>query len=280
MQYLEDVEDGPEEQEEAKSSKKSRRKFTHHVSFDLGSESSSAYVCNRGTFKQINLQSRAEELFPSPLLYKSHENNRISKRIRTRFRLKDGKKVESDLVEGRDLTKWPPDHARLSFFENGEVSRKAYEESVFGFFLRSGESYLTFKLAPNPKVPFQMGADEVIPMLEDSEENMYTVEPRDLIIHLCAQMINNLVFSAPELGLKYVDRELIHLTLTVPNVYSITHSEMLRKYIGEYLDLSGGAIDLISESDAVAYFAIKELTQVHLQKKRTIPEEVLRAWQG
>ena len=307
MQYLEDIEDSHDEPEEAQSEEAQSEEaqseeaqseeaqseeeapppeHTHFVSFDLGSESSSAYLCMGGAkFIQLDLQSRAKEvkeLFKSPELYMGHRSNRPSRRIRTRFRLKDGALVERKEVDGIEIVQWPESHARLSFFENGTANQKAFNDSVFQFFRRTGESKLAFKLAPNPKIPFQMGADEVIPRLEDHEENLYTVEPRDLILHLCTQLINNFAFSAPELA--HVKREKIHLTLTVPNVYSITHSQLLRNYVGKYLGLDQGSVDLIYESDAVAFFALRELTGSKLNKANSssekVPHEVLNAWQG
>ena len=279
-----------------------KRRFRHFVSFDLGSESSTAYYHTDKGPIQIDLQGQAREIAnpDSPLLLRSHaDGTAVSKRLRTRFELRDNVPViERRDPEGRPWHDWGEGHARLRFSNGLRIDKEALGRSAFRFFLGEGDYVFALPLTPNPKIPFQLGAQQVLPPLltsrvraAEAERNghdvpgaeavevKYRPRPRDLILHLCAQLLNNLVLAAPELS--GAGRSAIHFTLTVPNIYSITHRETLRAFLREHLGLEEDGIDLVYESDAVAYYALHQLTRADKLRgayAEAIPDRVLKVW--
>lgn len=82
---------------------------------------------------------------------------------------------------------------------------------------------------------------------ERREERRHLPEP--LLKHLTTQIIRNFILKSPQL--EKVDSQEIHLTLTMPNVYSLTHVEHIKKFVKEHTGVA--KVDALYESDAVAY---------------------------
>jgi hypothetical protein len=214
---------------------------THLVALDLGSESMAAYYrVVRGGQEQrgiINLQHYSDKLLKDgkPQLFK--EDGRISPRLRTRFSLRDNR---DEMVQ-----------PNLSFVRAGKPNTDECDKSVFEFFRPEGRSLS--KLMPNPKIIFQRGAQKAIPEVVPANSNEEkSLRPDEVIGWLTAQVLNNLVLESPEL--RAVPRDRIELILTVPNVYSVTHVESLRRFVAEHTKVA--AVQTIFESDAIAAFAI------------------------
>jgi hypothetical protein len=99
-----------------------------------------------------------------------------------------------------------------------------------------------------------------------------------LIKHLTLQVLNNFVLNSPEL--KSYERRNIHLTISVPNVYSLPHCECIKEFVRENLaDLAG--VEVLSESDAIAYYALKTPDKNDRQElkqfKQTLFNEIERS---
>jgi hypothetical protein len=211
----------------------------YYVALDLGSESMAACYCPVGAEQKlamIPLQHYAKDLIEAgaPLYLKN--GSEISTRLRTRFNLRDG-----DQEEARQPS--------LNFVHAGKTSPDEYRKSVFEFF--HPENARVLKLMPNPKIVFQRGAQDAIPKVLNTEgvEKQYSAS--DIIQWLTVQVVNNFVLQSPQL--KAVSAQDIELILTVPNVYSITHVESLRRFVADHTGVA--AVNTVFESDAVAAYA-------------------------
>jgi hypothetical protein len=216
-------------------------KATHLVALDLGSESMAAYyrVVEGGesSSKMIRLQYYSGRLLRdgNPVLL-TDEGGGVSPRLRTRFSLRDNREEACQ--------------AELGFINTGRPDQEHYNKSVFEFFRPIGGSLS--KSLPNPKIIFQRGAREAIPEVTVvGEDEPKKFLPADVIHWLTVQVVNNFVLGAPEL--KDVPPNRIELILTVPNVYSVTHVESLRRFVAEHTTVQ--VVRTIFESDAIAAFA-------------------------
>lgn len=172
---------------------------------------------------------------------------RVSERLRNRISLIPQRQDGIRTPDGHEVL--PDTHARLNFND-------AYGQSVFSFFPLRGNKILSLC---NPKIAFQVGAVQLIPPLEGKaqvilpggaeEKKRYTFEPKDLISHLTAQVLNNLVLHAPQC--QTLNPETTEVVLTVPNVYSPTHVEYLKAFLATHTDFA--KFSHIYESDAIAY---------------------------
>ncbi len=221
-----------------------RRDFDYFIALDLGSESMAASFQHRGDSEPfaIDLQQRAEELLPTdpqkaPLDLMTEEDGSPSQQLRTRIGL-----------VGRQPSPLPSSHADLSISQ-------LETDSVFEFFHREGES-LRKDLLPNPKLLFQTGVRNVIPRLKSTSSGRVQYEPAELLQNLTVQVLNNLVLNA---------RELDHVIITVPNVYSLTHAKSLEAFVRRHVNV--GAVDYMYESDATAHYMLGEV-------QRGEPDEV------
>jgi hypothetical protein len=215
-----------------------RDNIQHYVALDLGSESMAAYHfdLDRNQGRAIDLQ----EFAGADPMYRN-----FRPRLRTRIQLREYKHAAGQ--------------PQLSFVTNGTLDRDLYQQSVFELFL-SKQSHEVFNFAmPNPKIAFQRGAENLIPELRQTEGlARVRYKPEELICWLTTQIINNLVL--PSSNLREVPRGAIYLILTVPNIYSITHVETLKRFVAENIPGLGG-ITVVFESDAVAYYPLAPTVQ-------------------
>lgn len=224
----------------------------YFISLDLGSESMAACFQHRNGQEPvtINLQAMAERLSSwlpgkDPLdLLREDDEKTISHRLRTRI----------SLVEGKQPSPLPEAHANV-LFKNGSG------DSIFRFFHLEGET-LNSKLIPNPKLLFQTGIFAVIPRVKGTKGSAL-YKPEEILEHLTVQILNNLVLNATELrdyaherGYPPFQRRYAHLTITVPNVYSLTHIKRLEGFVRRHVGV--GAIQTMYESDAIAHFMLGE----------------------
>ena len=243
------------------------KNYTYYISLDLGSESTAAYFekrhARRG--KLINLQAYAFALLegknPNYLKDASGGNSR---RLRTRFGLRDFAQPE---ILGNDhaLLDFVDKRGNVLYINQNNVRRLNYSSAIFEYFLEQDSAFsLTGKNMPNPKIPFQMGGADVIPRLAVKEQPGQTQDletqhgPGVLIQHMIVQMLRNFVLRSPELrSIKEEDLKDVHLTLTVPNVYSLTHVEAIKQSVEDLMDFEEGAVAVLYESDALAYFFLR-----------------------
>jgi hypothetical protein len=209
------------------------RKFEHVVALDLGSESMPA--CHfHGTppaAKLIDLQWCAKEAVQNqtPHFYE------ISPRLRTRLGLRSGVNISNQ--------------GSLSFFDQATQANTPNLGrlgcSAFEFFVANTSAISWLRLMPNPKVVFQRATRRLLPQT-------INYVPADLMKWLTVQVVRNWVLKNPELA--SVAGNDIHLVLTVPNVYSVTHVEELRSYVEQQLGSEVGKVSAVYESDAVAFY--------------------------
>jgi hypothetical protein len=215
----------------------------YYVALDLGSETMAAYYQERyaSKGKMINLQYYASKLLGDEDVDYVKENGKISPRLRTRISLEDNRQPEI----------LPDEHANLDFINNA----LDYKKSLFSYFQKRMQS-ASQKFLPNPKLPFQEGGYSIIPEVISSEGIKTRYNPEKLIQHLTAQIIKNFILQSVEL--KNIPSDSIHLTLTMPNVYSLAHIESIREFIKKSFNLA--SVNCLYESDAVAYFIMDTIT--------------------
>lgn len=237
---------------------------TYYISLDLGSDSTAAYCEDpRGNGEMIDLQEHAYTLLGRNVNYlmeSATEKSPSSRspRLRTRFTLED-KRQPSILGS---------DHAQLDFLERDPntqdfVKAPGYDKSLFVYFHGEGESLGGRKILPNPKIPFQEGADAVIPSLVTTDSNPSChYKPVELLQHLVTHIVRNFILKSKTLRIikgdprsPHVNPKDIHLILTVPNVYSITHVESIREFVQEHTGV--GQVETLYESDALANYALR-----------------------
>jgi hypothetical protein len=219
--------------------------FDYYVSLDLGSESMAAYYqhARSGQAGMVELQEYASELLgQADVDYLQEEDGSRSPRLRTRIGLNND----------RQPAPLPDSHALLDFVDDYGKKLPGYDESLFTYFFSRGGGVLG-ELLPNPKVPFQEGGQSVIPKVlpkgaPAGREVSYPAEK--LLQHLTVQVIRNFVLRSPQL--KGVPSDRIHLTLTAPNVYSVTHAESIKHFVQQHIRFHD--VQVLYESDAVAYF--------------------------
>ena len=194
----------------------------------------------------------------------------------------DGKTISNRLKsiiflrENQPQTTVPEEHARMRFIEwsgpdwSGEprLNRQQWQRSIFELFSPQNGRHEHFLAMPNPKVLFQYKADKVLPKPRSTREDRAEVSlsAELLITHLTTLIINNLILSST--ALHEVPPESIHLTLTVPNVYSVEHVERLRRRVAELTGLEHVAA--ISESDALAHYYWSRQTEAPAGRKVNI----------
>ncbi len=231
----------------------------YYVSLDLGSQTMAAYCERKDTLDSamVSLQAHAENLLggePDDFL---EDNGITSPRLRTRI----------FLVDNRQPAELPDSHAELTFVNaSGRPILSAYQQSLFGYFcLKDEAKQVSWKILPNPKMPFQYGAQGVIPDVKTtSGEEHHRYAPEQLLQHLTTQVVRNLVLKSPELS--HVKPEQVHLTITMPNVYSMAHVQSIREFVQKHTGLA--AVDVLYESDAVAYYILQTI------KKKADPKEI------
>ncbi|MCC2668273.1 MAG: heat shock protein [Armatimonadetes bacterium] len=236
------------------------------VGLDLGSESMAAYfrgrVGDRFYQEMVDLQAHGDNLV-GYTAWKLKDGDRPSRRLLTRIGLYDFR-VKADL---------PHDHALLEFVPDGRKGPAVdgYGKSLYQYFFRSDEHPLGApKLMPNPKIPFQVGADDVIPDVDASDGGTVNKDPEKLLQHMILQVLRNFVLRSPQL--RDVAPARIHLTVTIPNVYSLVHLKSIQEYVEQHSGIP--VVDLIYESDAVAYWVLG--TDGHTAQSRQAIEQMLR----
>jgi hypothetical protein len=219
---------------------KTKNNDKYYVALDLGSETMAAYFETRKSpnGKMIYLQRYAEKLLNTNNIdyVKEKKDGSISPRLRTRICLEDGR-------QPKELS---DSHAEMEFIDTIEE----YSKSLFSYFQADKLKYANIKFLPNPKIPFQNGGREIIPTVKTIDGNSVKHSPETIIQHLTTQIIINFILKSEEL--ENASSSSIHLMLTMPNVYSLSHVESIRDFIQSHIKLA--SIDFIYESDAIAYF--------------------------
>lgn len=230
------------------------------VALDLGSESMAAhYEAIDGKTGMIEMQRLSKRLIspsdedllqPELLREKIGNAERDSPRLRNRISFKhEAQPIDPD-----------PDHATLCFAKDPSL----YQKSLFRFFHREGGWPPTnLEVMPNPKILFQHQVGDIFKSMkviatdgQSSNGNglqYVRLSPTMLIKDLTTQVVVNFILESPELS-RY-RRENIHLTITVPNVYSLPHAEAIKQFVNKNVP-NLGAVEVLSESDAVAYYAL------------------------
>jgi hypothetical protein len=213
--------------------------YRYYVALDLGSESMAAYCLEQGAQEgtMIDLVEHADAILginKQPMQY-IYDDGARSPRLRTIISLEDN-------TQGQTL---PASHATLDF-------KTEYNSSLLRYFHDMGAG--PTNLMPNPKIPFQYGSGKVIPEVRPTGGGPNVRHsPEALLRHITAQVLKNFVLNSSRLA--GVPQQEIHLTLTVPNVYSLTHAESIRQFIEQ--QFSFGRVDVLYESDALVYFALQ-----------------------
>jgi hypothetical protein len=220
-----------------------------HVALDLGSESMAAYYDDPASGKSgmIKLQDKATKFLPGTslgeieYLFDARTNGNAeapSSRFWNRISLVDGAQPVDPTI----------DHATMMLPNSNN------EKSLFEYFRTIGSWARNDRKMPNPKILFQHQIKEILPTtIQAKPTGHVNLTPELIVTHLSLQVILNFVLNSKEL--KNADRKNdILLTLTVPNVYSLPHAESLRKFIRDYAGVHD--VQILSESDAVAYFVL------------------------
>jgi hypothetical protein len=250
------------------------------VALDLGSESMAAYyetadnksgmIEMQGLSKTIMNPTETQAALQLELLNeKVGTVERISPRLWNRVSFKDrAQPVDPER-----------DHATLCFAKDPAL----YEQSLFSFFhRRGGWPPVSNVIMPNPKILFQHQVGDIFDSMRVIAKNgsdsaktdlqYVRLSPEMLIKDLTSQVIINFVLEAPEL--RRFEKKNIHLTITVPNVYSLPHGETIKRFIHESVpDLA--AVEVLSESDSVAYYA---LSATNNQSDSAALKEFKRSW--
>jgi hypothetical protein len=248
--------------------------ITHFVALDLGSESMAACYATHQMHEpeMIPLQEFAPLAYGESirrlsgkkdyLLYES-DNRTISDRLKSVIFLR----------ENQPQPRLGEEHARIAFIEwhtdNGipepRLNPTEWQRSIFELFSSQNGRHEHFLAMPNPKVLFQYKADKVLPRPRSTREDRAEValDAELLITHLTTLIVNNLILNST--ALHDVPRENIHLTLTVPNVYSVEHVERLRSRVSELTGVQ--SLAAISESDALAHYYWSRQTEAPSGRK-------------
>src|SRR4029077_17963340 len=220
-----------------------------HVALDLGSESMAAYYDDptSGKSGMIKLQDKASKLLPGTsagdieYLYDQTANgsaNLPSPRLWNRV----------SLVYTTQPVAPPVEHAKIILGDPGNP-----QKSLFQYFRTMNSWARDLRKMPNPKILFQHQIKEILPTsIQAVPEGNVNLTPELIVKHLSLQVILNFVLNSKEL--ENADRSNILLTITVPNVYSLPHAESLKEFIKDYAGV--GKVEILSESDAIAYFVL------------------------
>jgi hypothetical protein len=243
----------------------------YYVSLDLGSESTAAYYeeVENPQGGMIYLQEHATALvgiekedggWIEADYFMDDEQNR-SPRLRTFFFVDDG----------RQPFPLPDAHAELDFI-GPDDTKLNYEDSLLKYFRRGDQDVL--KVLPNPKIPFQEGAVKVIPEVTVKPDNKVSVrfEPLVLIQHMTTQIIRNFILKSKPL--RNAKPEQVHLLLTVPNVYSLTHIEDIRTFVQARTGIA--KVEALYESDAVAYSILVDRSGTDLPDIKEFKDQYLK----
>jgi len=229
------------------------KRITHYVSLDLGSDSMAAFV--------EELASPPGRLVPLQEPYKTFPDHKSfdllldgtdpSRRLQTRIYL-------DDPLDSKTL---PPNHADASFINKlGAYVGDDDDASIFHFFsaIDAGRPAM-----PNPKLIFQTGCQKAVPFLsvKDSADKVQ-FDPAVLLQDVTVQVINNFVLKSS--ALRSVPIDAIHLVLTIPNVYSTTHSRQIESFVKQHVQV--GAVSVVYESDALAYYMLEPNAAPHTRQ--------------
>ena len=224
----------------------------YHVAVDFGSESMAACYIEPHMLEpqDIDLQARAKAIVPSfePLL---EEDGAVSKRLRTRIALVSKTQVI--------------DEARLQ-----QQLQVPLDKSDFAYFHEPYQEYAR-DLLPNLKLMYQAAITSLLPA-------SVTARPEQLLPTIIVQILSGIVFQDgaflqhAKAHAGKLTGSMIHLLLTIPNVYSISHASKLRRFVSEHLQVGGeklAEVETIYESDAIAHFL--------MWKRPTPPQSIASA---
>lgn len=226
---------------------KPRREYI--VALDLGSESMVGTVCARTT-ELIPMQEYAPLAFDAitePDYLRDGSNRAPSPRLRNLIELQNNQ-------PGPTLA---DDHARIEFFEfsTGIARRNPNSPpSLFSFFRAKGAGWPLRRMMPNPKVVYQYGVPNAFPEVRTTnDEILQELTPQRVIEHFTSLVLKNFVLSSSKVREIYRNSpEKIELVVTVPNVYTIAHTEALRQALINNTGIE--EVSILSESDALIYY--------------------------
>ena len=219
------------------------------ASLDIGSESMACCVLSNiegdMAASLIDLQENGPAFLGDDRgpCYPLMDGDSRSARIRTRFALMD-RRIPPVLADS---------HAELELIARPHVPGADTERSLFKYFFRDEDeaSLGANKWLPNPKIIYQLAAKGYLPEILDASGHPVQVEPGTLMQHLITQVVRNFVLKSTSLG--NVDGGDVDLILTVPNVYSLPHTQALSEFVQDHTDVR--TVRVVHESDAIAYYA-------------------------
>jgi len=223
--------------------------YTYVASLDIGSESMACCVLSNiegdMAASLVDLQENGPAYVGDErgAFYPLMDGDGVSSRLRTRFAL----------VDGRTAAVLPDAHAELELIARPHVRGGGADHSLFRYFFRDEEdaSLGANKWLPNPKIIYQLAAKGYLPPVLDQSGQPLHADPDTLLQHLITQVVRNFVLQSSKLG--GVDVADVDLILTVPNAYSLPHTQALSEFVQDHTHLRG--VRVVQESDAIAYYA-------------------------
>lgn len=212
--------------------------FRYYIAVDFGSESmAAAFLTEADAYPQdIDLQSRAATVRSGCDILKEEDGTTRSRRLRTRIAL--GKHpLTNALLDEQAAVDLPDASFEYFHFEAQEYSRD---------------------VLPNLKLLYQEAVRTLLPDGTASD-----VRPEKVLATVVLQILTRIVLVDPGLldhAKKHVGTlrgSAVHLLLTIPNVYSVSHATKLQKVIADKLVIGGepvAAVETMYESDAAAYY--------------------------
>lgn len=175
----------------------------------------------------------------------------VSPRLRTRHRLRDN----------QDQPRLTEEHARLQFvdpvgsrhqFRLEANGTRVYDRSVFEIIPNVDAWTAQANELPNPKLAYHYNLASVIPPIRLRTDGELQTTPAELLHHLTAQIVNNLILTDPRIAAAVADGQPVDLVLTVPNIYSPIHRQDLEAMVRAATPVR--SVRSVSESDAVILY--------------------------
>lgn len=236
----------------------------YYVSLDLGSDTMAAYFepLSPDGAKMIPLQKYHDQFTTKTDAAETvlGGGDKPSDLMRTRIFLRDA--FRSKYLQNGELQ---DSHAQMELIDPSGKSRDL-ADSIFIFF---PSPFSQEHVMPNPKLVYQSGCKRALPLLKTADGEEIKVDPGILLKHLTTQVINSFILHSPEL--KNVPKRDLHLALTVPNVYSMTHAHELQTFVKDNVGVN--KVTIVSESDALVYYLLSETASGPVRRFR---EEVVK----
>lgn len=232
------------------------------IGYDPGSSSHVAYGCFSDGLKGalLDLQAWAKVLLSAPGARDAanedfeplrDEDGKPSRRLAARFALEN--------------ERWnpplPEEHARLGFFDAGAdgkpVKSEDAERTLLRLFFRKGAAAESFgRLIPSLKSLVQAGAllPRVIGIrVPGAPPAFVRFEPTELLRHLLAQVLLNLILGSPQMRAHGLKAEEVEVAVALPNIFA---PHVLAE-TAEFLSaVTGSAVRAVYEGDALAHLPL------------------------